>query len=131
MSTRSICIIDDDKVYTFGIKKIIKNHLPDDTVITYNNGKEALDQLRAIKEQNEELPDVILLDIDMPKMNGWDFLKEFDAVRNSVDKKIEIFVISSRIEAGKESLYKIDWDDKVSKFVPKPVDANRLKELLA
>lgn len=131
MSTRSICIIDDDKVYTFGVKKIIKNHLPGDTVTTFNNGKEALDQLKALQQQNEELPDVILLDIDMPEMNGWDFLKEFDAVRNSVNKKIEIFVISSRIEVGKESLYQIDWDDKVSKFVPKPVDANRLKELLA
>lgn len=130
MSTRSICIIDDDKVYTFGIKKIIKNLLPGDTVTTYNNGKEALERLQILQKANEPMPDVILLDIDMPKMNGWDFLKEFDAVRNSVDKKIEIFVISSRIESGKESLYQIEWDRKVSKFVPKPVDANRLKELL-
>ena len=130
MSKRSICIIDDDKVYTFGIKKIIKNHLPGDTVTTYNNGKEALDRLKSMQEAGEELPDIILLDIDMPEMNGWDFLKEFDEVRNAVDKEIEIFVISSRIEAGKESVYQIEWDDKVSKFVPKPVDANRLKELL-
>ncbi len=131
MSTRSICIIDDDKVYTFGIKKIIKNHLPGDTVTTYNNGKEALERLQALRQADEELPDIILLDIDMPEMNGWDFLKEFDDVRNSVDKKIEIYVISSRIESGKENLYQVEWDSKVSKFVPKPVDANRLKELLS
>ena len=130
MSKRSICIIDDDKVYTFGIKKIIKNHLPGDTVTTHNNGKEALEHLRSMQEAGEELPDVILLDIDMPEMNGWDFLKEFDEVRNAVDKEIQIFVISSRIEAGKESVYQVEWDDKVAKFVPKPVDVNRLKELL-
>lgn len=131
MSTRSICIIDDDKVYTFGIKKIIKTLLPGDTVTTYNNGREALEQLRALQKANETLPDVILLDIDMPEMNGWDFLKEFDGIRNSTDKKIEIFVISSKIESGKENLYQVEWDSKVSKFVPKPVDANRLKELLS
>ncbi|MFV1884754.1 MAG: response regulator [Balneola sp.] len=131
MSTkRSICIIDDDKVYTFGIKKIIKNHLPGDTVTTYNNGKEALEQLKQIQQSNQDLPDIILLDIDMPEMNGWDFLKEFESLRNTADKAIDIFVISSRIESGKESLYQVEWDKKVSKFIPKPVDAVRLKELL-
>lgn len=131
MSTkRSICIIDDDKVYTFGIKKILKNLLPDDTVTTYQNGKEALEQLKNIQATNQEMPDFILLDIDMPEMNGWDFLKEFEGVRNSANKSIEIFVISSRIESGKESVYQIEWDNKVASFIPKPLDATRLKELL-
>ena len=126
---RSICIIDDDKVYTFGIKKILKNLLPDDTVTTYQNGKEALEQLKGIQESNQEMPDFILLDIDMPEMNGWEFLKNFESVRDSVDKNIEIFVISSRIENGKENVYQVEWDKKVASFIPKPVDAVRLKEL--
>lgn len=126
---RSICIIDDDKVYTFGIKKILKNLMPDDTVTTYQNGKEALEQLKSIQASNQDMPDFILLDIDMPEMNGWEFLKEFEDVRNSVDKAIEIFVISSRIEIGKENVYQIEWDNKVASFIPKPVDAARLKEL--
>tara|TARA_R110000868_G_scaffold306734_3_gene568116 strand:+ start:44557 stop:44955 length:399 start_codon:yes stop_codon:yes gene_type:complete len=128
-SKRSICIIDDDKVYTFGIKKIINNHLPGNTVTTFENGKLALDQLREMKAEDEAMPDVILLDIDMPEMNGWDFLKEFEAIRKSIAKKVEIFVISSRIESNNESLYQIEWDDKVSKFMPKPVDIERLKEI--
>ncbi len=127
---RSICIIDDDKVYAFGIKKIIKNLLPEDKVTTYQNGKEALEQLKQLQADNEDLPDFILLDIDMPEMNGWDFLKEFESVRNTVTKHIEIFVISSRIESGKENIYQVEWDNKVAKFIPKPVDAERLKEIL-
>lgn len=129
---RSICIIDDDKVYTFGITKILKNLLPDDKVTTYQNGKEALEELQKIQASDEEqLPDFILLDIDMPEMNGWDFLKEFESVRNSIVKDIEIFVISSRIESGKENVYQVEWDNQVARFIPKPVDAARLKELLA
>ncbi|GAB5410451.1 MAG: hypothetical protein BalsKO_28160 [Balneolaceae bacterium] len=127
---KSICIIDDDKVYTFGIKKILKNHLPDNTVTTYENGKLALDRLKEMNEAEEAMPDFILLDIDMPEMNGWDFLKEFDELRRSLTKKIEIFVISSRIESDNESLYQVEWDDKVSKFIPKPVNIERLKEIL-
>lgn len=131
MSTkRSICIIDDDKVYTFGIKKIINNHLPENTVTTFENGKLALDRLREMSNAKEAMPDFILLDIDMPEMNGWDFLKEFEDLRKSLDKKIEIFVISSRIESNNESLYQVEWDDKVSKFMPKPVNIERLKEIL-
>jgi len=131
MSTkRSICIIDDDKVYTFGIKKIIKNHLPGNTVTSYENGKMALDRLREMNPSDDEIPDFIFLDIDMPEMNGWDFLKEFEELRNSIEKKIQIFVISSRIESENESLYQVEWDDKVSKFMPKPVNADTLKGIL-
>ncbi|MEQ9307958.1 MAG: response regulator [Balneolaceae bacterium] len=127
---RSICIIDDDKVYTFGIKKIINNHLPGNTVTTYENGKLALERLREMNEAEEAMPDFILLDIDMPEMNGWDFLKEFDELRKSIKKKVEIFVISSRIESNNENLYQVEWDDKVSKFIPKPINIERLKEIL-
>lgn len=128
---KSICIIDDDKVYTFGIKKIIKNHLPENQVITYENGKKALEGIIEMHEKGADLPEIILLDIDMPEMNGWDFLKNFEPIRGSLKSKVEIFVISSRIEKNKEEIYKVEWDEKVSAFMPKPVDLERLKEILS
>ncbi|MEP1150995.1 MAG: response regulator [Balneola sp.] len=128
---KSVCIIDDDKVYTFGVKKIIKSHLPENNVITFENGKKAIDGIQEIVNSGQELPDFILLDIDMPEMNGWEFLNEFEAIRAKVDKKIEIFVISSRIDANKEELYKIEWDEKVSDFIKKPVQVDALKKLLS
>lgn len=128
---KSVCIIDDDKVYTFGIKKIIKSYLPENNVIAFENGKKALEGIEEMIRSGEELPDFILLDIDMPEMNGWEFLNEFEAIRTNVDKKIEVFVISSRIDASKEDLYKIEWDEKVSDFIKKPVQASALKKLLS
>ncbi|HAW80609.1 MAG TPA: response regulator, partial [Balneola sp.] len=83
--TKSVCIIDDDKVYTFGVNKIIKSHLPENDVITYENGKKALEGIKEMIDSGSELPDLILLDIDMPEMNGWDFLKEFDKIRSTVE----------------------------------------------
>lgn len=128
---KSVCIIDDDKVYTFGVKKIIKNYLPEKDVTTFGNGKEALDGIKKLLESGQELPDLILLDIDMPEMNGWEFLNKFEEIRSDIEKKIEIFVISSRIDADKQELYKVEWDEKVSDFIKKPVHANMLKELLS
>ncbi|HAH50885.1 MAG TPA: response regulator [Balneola sp.] len=129
--TKSVCIIDDDKVYTFGVKKIIKSHLPENDVITYENGKKALEGIKEMIDSGSELPDLILLDIDMPEMNGWDFLKEFDKIRSTVEKNIEIFVISSRVNTNTEDLYKIEWDEKVSDFIKKPVQVEALKKLLS
>lgn len=131
MSTaKNICIIDDDKVYTFGVKKIIKNHLPENKVTSYENGRVALDGIQKAFDENQPLPDYILLDIDMPELNGWGFLKEFEELRSKMDKKIEIFVISSRVENNSHLLFKMEWDDKVSDFIRKPVDVDRLKEIL-
>lgn len=131
MSTKkSVCIIDDDKVYTFGIKKIIKSYLPGNDVVSFENGKKALEGIKDLQEKGEELPDIILLDIEMPEMNGWNFLKNFDEIRPSIEKHIDIFVISSRVDKNTEELYKIEWDEKVADFIKKPVQLETLKKIL-
>lgn len=128
---KNVCIIDDDKVYTFGVKKILKNHLPENKVTTFENGKVAIQGIKKAQEDNTPLPDYILLDIDMPEMNGWDFLKEFEKIRHDLDKKIEVYVISSRVKDQNHELFKMEWDEKVKDFIPKPINANMLKDILS
>ena len=72
-----ILVIEDDKIAQLGIKKIFG--AAQDTVEIYisENGEEGLDFL---KNHPESLPDFILLDLNMPKMNGIEFLKE---IRNN------------------------------------------------
>lgn len=127
---KSVCIIDDDQVYTFGVKKIIKSFLPGNDVVAFENGKKALEGIKELQEKGEELPDIILLDIEMPEMNGWDFLKKFDKIRPSIEKHIDIFVISSRVDKNTEELYKVEWDAKVADFIKKPVQVEALKKIL-
>ncbi|MCP9291455.1 MULTISPECIES: response regulator [Gracilimonas] len=130
-SLKSICIIDDDKIYTYGVSKIIKNYLPGNDVMSFENGKKALSAIKEMEQNNDELPDLILLDIDMPEMNGWDFLNEFQSIRDKVNKEIQIFVISSRIDQKNQEIYRVEWDQKVDDFIQKPVQVEALKDLLA
>lgn len=129
-TNKLVCIVDDDAVYTFGIKKLIRNNIPDNKILSYPNGKKAIEALKEIHNNGEELPDVILLDLNMPEMNGWEFLKEFEEIRTASDSKVQIYVISSQVDDEKEEVYKVKWDDRVSKFIKKPVDAKHLTELL-
>lgn len=112
------------------MSKIIKSHLPGNKLSSFENGKQAIEAITKMAENNEELPDLILLDIDMPEMNGWDFLHAFQKVRDKVEKDIQVFVISSRVNDNNEELYKIEWSQKVSDFIQKPVNVEALRELL-
>jgi CheY-like chemotaxis protein len=88
-----VYIIDDDPIVLAIGKKLIDRHQDYDQVSTATNGEEALQVLKGIVNQN--LPSFILLDLNMPIMDGWEFL---DNVQN-IDhlKDIPIFIFTSSI----------------------------------
>ena len=79
------CIIDDDKIYVNLVKKIIEIKKLSENLLVYKNGKEALDYFKDTMEgatDEEKLPDIIFLDLNMPVMDGWEFLNEFIKIKN-------------------------------------------------
>lgn len=97
----SICIIDDDPITIFGIKKMLGSVAEYKSIDTYANGKLAIDGIKANLENQQHIPDIIFLDINMPILDGWQFLEEFISL--STDKKIGIHIITSSIDpADKE-----------------------------
>ncbi len=94
--------------------------------MVFNNGKDALDSLSPLVVSGENVPDVILLDLNMPIMDGWQFLDEF--IKIKTNKKILIYIVSSSIDpADTEKAKKYE---SVSNFIVKPITVDNLKNIL-
>lgn len=120
------CVVDDDPLYNFGIKKLFEFSSFAEDNLFYKNGQEAVDGLSEILKTGQALPNVILLDINMPIMNGWQFLEEFKM--RELDKHgIKVFVVSSSI--NQEEIDRANAYDCVSGYIFKPLTMDKIKEL--
>lgn len=91
-----IFIVDDDPITVFGMRKILESVVACDTIDTFGNGKLALDNLIQLIQEKKEIPEIIFLDINMPIMDGWQFLDEFLAL--TLPHKIRVNIVTSSID---------------------------------
>ncbi len=125
MKNKVICIIDDDPIYQILINKIIAMSKTEYDVISFKNGKEALDSLTASME--ESLPEIILLDIEMPVMDGWDFMSHIEKALSKKRKKSSIYIVSSSI--AHEDKEKAKSFPEIAGYFSKPMDTNKILEI--
>lgn len=120
------CIIDDDPIFVFGTKKIMEVADFTKSIMVFQNGQEAIQNLKPIIEKGENVPEVILLDLNMPIMDGWQFLDEF--IKIPSQKEIVIFIVTSSVDPA--DVQRAKKYDKVSNYLVKPIRAEQLKEIL-
>jgi len=94
MEKRIIWIIDDDLVSQFATNYRIEQSFENCQVIAHSGSLEGLAFLRECLHGNKRLPDILLLDLVMPGMDGWSFLKELKKMEGPA-KKIEVYVLSA------------------------------------
>jgi len=119
-----ILLIEDDLVDIMTVRRGFKEIGVLNTLIETHDGEEALDYLNS---PVEGLPCVILLDINMPKMNGKEFMI---ALRNINNLTLVIVLTSNNLITDKEELFDLDIDDYMTKpFELKEIDM-RIKAIL-
>jgi CheY-like chemotaxis protein len=127
MRQKITCIIDDDEIYLFSVKKVIEVNKLSDKVLEFKNGQEALAFFNQYHNNDELLPDVIFLDINMPVMNGWEFIEEFRKIRQNISKAITVYVVSSSVD--KTDVDKARSLPSVHDYLTKPITASQLKSI--
>jgi CheY-like chemotaxis protein len=126
MNLIDIILIDDSAFDLFIYEKLlVKSGLPR-TVKTFNSAREALKFL--VAEESSLPQTVILLDLQMPDMNGFEFIEAFAQVSDTLKNKIKIFMLSSTIDSrdideARSSPYIID-------LLSKPLEIELLKSKL-
>lgn len=120
-------IIDDDNLYQFGMKRMLHHIAVETEIKQFHNGLEAIEYLKQNKDKKSNLPDIIFLDINMPVMNGWQFLDSFINLHLPASKQITIYMITSSVDNAeilKAASYK-----EIRNYIIKPISFENMKEI--
>ena len=123
-----VFIIDDDPIHQRIAQIMITKHRIFDEYISFTEAANGLKFLGENHDKIDLLPDVILLDLNMPVMDGWDFLEGFDKIKNGLAKKIRIFIVSSSVDEKDISRSQTYTD--VKGFISKPLTPDIIRKTI-
>ncbi|MBB1195106.1 response regulator [Flavobacterium sp. SOK18b] len=121
------CIIEDEPIHLFITKKLINMTGMVESLLIFSNGKEAYDKLKAIFLASEKLPEIILLDLNMPVWDGWQFLEEFTKI--PIKTKVIIYILTS--SDNPDDIKKAETYSMSKNYLIKPISLDQLKIVLS
>ena len=125
----NICLVDDDMVYQYVAKKTIESTGLSENIIQFHNGEEALVFFKENVSNVTFLPDIIFLDINMPLMNGWEFLEAYSQLVPLMPKDIPVVIVSSSLDDY--DLNKSKDFPVVTRFITKPILRDKFINILS
>lgn len=123
-----LSIVDDDDAFVFLTKEIISETNLVKDISVFGNGQQALNYLETHKSEEKVLPQIILLDLSMPVMDGWQFLDEYSRLAPSMARPIVIYICTSSISP--DDVARARAMSSVSDFMVKPVTQDNLVSMI-
>ncbi|MFI8378293.1 response regulator [Leeuwenhoekiella sp. NPDC079379] len=124
----NICIVDDDDIYQFTMIKTLESLKLSKKIISFSDGEEALDFMISNLNKQKELPDVIFLDVNMPIMDGFQFMEEYIKIKPEVSKKIIIYMVSSSVDPV--DIKRAKSLCEISDYIIKPIRPGELTSII-
>lgn len=122
-----VIIVDDEPTSLFICRKTLELSNVFTQIQTFESPVEALDYLKNVYDKNlvEEIPSLILVDINMPIMNGWEFIEEFKKLPEDKTKNTIINILSS--SDSEQDIKKAAGIDKITDYISKPLTVEKAK----
>lgn len=122
----NLLVIDDDDINIFIIKKIVEKTGSNIDMVSKSNGQQAIDYLKDAITQQQPLPHLVLIDINMPVMNGWEFVEAYQEL--GIEQHMDMYILSSSVYEN--DIEKTKSYPTVNGFISKPLSIERLTELI-
>lgn len=119
-------IVDDDKIFTYGFRKLTGMKGLFDEILDFSNGLEAINYL-CDPQNSQHLPDVLFVDINMPVMDGWEFNDAFGEIKSRLPKQITIYNISSSVDL--RDITRAKKNPLVADYLLKPLSETYLAQI--
>ena len=130
MDISKILLVDDDLTVNYFHKRLLQSFFDKDKIETCLNGKQAIDMLTKMKETNDKEDHVIiLLDLNMPVMNGWEFLAEFHYLKEELKFSSTIYIVTSSLNPEDKNNCISNAD--VKKYLSKPMSKKDIELILS
>jgi CheY-like chemotaxis protein len=126
---KEILLVDDDSINLLLCELLSQKEGFAEKCVKCFNGLEAINYLKKTVEEDQLAPDLIFLDINMPVMNGWDFLNEFEQIKPMLRRRPKIIVLSSSPDPN--DVTKAYSYSEVIHFISKPLQAQSLRDIRA
>lgn len=126
-SMSKIFIVDDYLINLRVAEMIVRRNKEFDTITSYEDAKAALSFISDNRDNESNLPDIILLDLHMPVMDGWEFIEKFEEIYSSLIKSVKIIILTSSTD--QRDIQRSKQYSTVKGFYSKPLTVEMLSDI--
>lgn len=125
---KQIMLVDDDPNDNYFHQREIRKVINDITIIEMLLGLDALNYLRSNKRNRQMLPDLIFLDINMPALDGWEFLEEYNKLDLVIKNGVIIIMLST--SGNPDDIVKATSYSCISDYITKPLTKEIMESII-
>lgn len=127
MKKTNILLVDDDEIYLYLMKRTIGELSNNLVVSSFTDGEQAIEYISECANDKNDLPRVILLDVNMPFLDGWGFLAEFKKIKSKIDNPVNIYMVSS--SSMEKDIKRAAEFEEITGYIVKPISETKLVEI--
>ncbi len=124
---KNILLIDDEEINLFILQNLLRLSGIESEITFFNTSRKGINYLQNLVEKKDKFPDLILLDIEMPVMNGWDFLEDYKRINRSYTYESKVIIFTTSIV--EQDIIRARSYEEVADFVNKPMTVEMLKTI--